>query len=417
MSQFSYKYYLSDENNDADEETDSLRYRGNHEIGQEYGHRYYLSSLSFLEDEKEQQKVEQFIEATKKALFMLGDDDNALNTVQGEGLGTGGGGRGLSENLRRLLLSGSTLHNSKGDEEEGFVTGDDVDVNYGTINTFNNDSISTASSITLNNRKRRRKKVQQIHETDNEGKLIFSGVPRPPFYREVAIRLYLLTKHHRRHWWWWQWRPWKQKQQQQESHLVDATALGMTELKTPSLPSPPPIKKTTKIPSIQHLMAWLHNAGDEGILHLLGMRSTVGTSDDVLLPPDCTELLKAANCPHKKTKNPQQMLTVAARARTKHAHRGQTDLFFGTIIGSPSDQNVVTQNILMDMLHDAVWINIHLFSGQTHPVLEIRVEEGYGARWTIMAKDDEEGDGEGNVVFRGFLEPQMEDGHERKWRH
>jgi hypothetical protein len=37
-------------------------------------------------------------------------------------------------------------------------------------------------------------------------------------------------------------------------------------------------------------------------------------------------------------------------------------------------------------------------------VLEVRTLEGYGARWTS--------DGS---FFRGFLEPHMEDGHEKGW--
>ena len=50
------------------------------------------------------------------------------------------------------------------------------------------------------------------------------------------------------------------------------------------------------------------------------------------------------------------------------------------------------------------WINIH---GLPHEItiIELRVDKGYGIRWQI--------DG----MFRGFLEPQMEDGHEKGWRH
>ena len=51
-----------------------------------------------------------------------------------------------------------------------------------------------------------------------------------------------------------------------------------------------------------------------------------------------------------------------------------------------------------------MWINVHILP-HNEIIVEIRVEEGYGARWKI--------DGE----FRGFHEPQMEGGHENKWRH
>jgi len=51
-----------------------------------------------------------------------------------------------------------------------------------------------------------------------------------------------------------------------------------------------------------------------------------------------------------------------------------------------------------------VWINFHILPHEEH-ILELRVKEGYGIRWTDQA------------VFRGLLEPQMEGGHENKWRH
>jgi hypothetical protein len=39
-------------------------------------------------------------------------------------------------------------------------------------------------------------------------------------------------------------------------------------------------------------------------------------------------------------------------------------------------------------------------------MIEVRVMEGYGLRWTC--------DGS---FFRGFLEPHMEDGHSKGWKH
>lgn len=39
-------------------------------------------------------------------------------------------------------------------------------------------------------------------------------------------------------------------------------------------------------------------------------------------------------------------------------------------------------------------------------MIEIRTIEGYGVRWLHDGTE-----------FRGFLEPQMEDGHEVGWRH
>jgi hypothetical protein len=65
---------------------------------------------------------------------------------------------------------------------------------------------------------------------------------------------------------------------------------------------------------------------------------------------------------------------------------------------------VKAENILNKFLKECVWINIH---GLPHdiPIIELRVDLGYGIRWRI--------DG----VFRGFLEPQMDDGHEKGWKH
>ena len=121
--------------------------------------------------------------------------------------------------------------------------------------------------------------------------------------------------------------------------------------------------------------------------------------------------------------------------------------YFGTIKGNGEYQNKITNEILCNMLDAATWINIHSFSGREYekdgPILEIRVAEGYGARWTATNNNywtktttattiagfsssrndnsdnnsNEGGSGDGVLQFRGFLEPQMEDGHEKKWRH
>jgi hypothetical protein len=98
---------------------------------------------------------------------------------------------------------------------------------------------------------------------------------------------------------------------------------------------------------------------------------------------------------------------VAARARAKHAHRGK-DRFFGLVTANADKQNKETHQIVLLLLRDAAWINIHTFGGTTEPVLEVRVASGYGARWKLETTD---------VFFRGFLEPQMPNGHEQKWRH
>ena len=67
-------------------------------------------------------------------------------------------------------------------------------------------------------------------------------------------------------------------------------------------------------------------------------------------------------------------------------------------------------------MKDASWINIHNFGGTDvcKPVIEVRTMGGYGARWSAVWKENlftpEEN------TFRGFLEPQMDDG-EKRGRH
>jgi len=63
-------------------------------------------------------------------------------------------------------------------------------------------------------------------------------------------------------------------------------------------------------------------------------------------------------------------------------------------------------NILKKILCDASWINIHTLPHDI-PIFEVRNSLGYGARWTAVGRHE----------FRGFLEPQMEDGHDKGWKH
>lgn len=136
-----------------------------------------------------------------------------------------------------------------------------------------------------------------------------------------------------------------------------------------------------------------------GILDLLGVRKTVGTKD--LWPPP-RKLLEACFVePH----SPKAELSVGARALAKHHHRDQTDSWWGTSAGTEKAKNEHALKIMNNILDNATWINIHWLPQEVY-VIEARVAEGYGARWTADAKQ-----------FRGFLEPQMIDGHEVGWRH
>ena len=56
-------------------------------------------------------------------------------------------------------------------------------------------------------------------------------------------------------------------------------------------------------------------------------------------------------------------------------------------------------------LENCIWINIH---GLPHQIgiIELRNDKGYGIRWEVES-----------CFFRGFLEPQIENGHEKHWIH
>lgn len=139
--------------------------------------------------------------------------------------------------------------------------------------------------------------------------------------------------------------------------------------------------------------------GARGLLSLLGVRHTVGSIES--FPPDKSIIIEAFNKKHKQGAN----LTVGARALSKHVHRDQSNGWWGELKGSEQAKNEQSLKILNRILNDAAWINIHSLPGELK-VLEVRGSGGYGARWTHDGKH-----------FRGFLEPQMADGHALKWRH
>ncbi|CAI5475373.1 unnamed protein product [Closterium sp. Yama58-4] len=95
---------------------------------------------------------------------------------------------------------------------------------------------------------------------------------------------------------------------------------------------------------------------------------------------------------------------VGARALSKHWHRGR-DNFWGDASGPDARKNQHALHCLTSLLDGATWMNVHALPHDL-PVFEVRGSEGYGARWSA--------DG---LQFRGFLEPQMPDGHAKRWRH
>ena len=239
--------------------------------------------------------------------------------------------------------------------------------------------------------------------------LPFRGLPRQPYCKELARRLYRLSQimsndlNEKV--------PLVHPMEENQCFLVSAELLGLKEIMEPKLDSLPPIPRTA---TRKNLQSWLCDAGDDCVLRILGMRKTVGTNSRLLLPPPRQVLEEAAMAPHSKGKG-NNRLTVAARARSKHAHRGK-DRFFGVVAGSAEKQNMESAIIVKKLFNEAVWINIHVFGGIEDPVLEVREETGYGGRWQLFASNKSTMI-LATVEFRGFLEPQMPDGHEKGWRH
>lgn len=154
-------------------------------------------------------------------------------------------------------------------------------------------------------------------------------------------------------------------------------------------------------------LSFLDIIKERGVLTLLGLRETTG-SISTSLPPTIDSLSKHFLEQHTKEnpKNPKvkiSILTVGARALCKHSHRA-SEGFWPEATGKEIEKNKKAETILKMFYEKCIWINIH---GLPHDIaiIELRVEKGYGIRWQI--------DG----MFRGFLEPQMEDGHEKGWRH
>jgi len=135
-----------------------------------------------------------------------------------------------------------------------------------------------------------------------------------------------------------------------------------------------------------------------GILTLLRVRKTKGSIDH--FPPSCKQMLAAFYSPHSHAKP----LSVGARALSKHYLRS-TDGWWGDNKGSDPVKNRKAAEVVMKIFERAIWLNIHLLPHDVK-IFEVRLPEGYGARWSH--------DG---LFFRGFLEPQMENGHEAGWMH
>ena len=136
------------------------------------------------------------------------------------------------------------------------------------------------------------------------------------------------------------------------------------------------------------------------LLTFLGIRRTKGSIDNYI-PLDKNILINK----FKELNNAKSKLTVGAKALCKHSHRSVTESFWPGQDGKEIEKNLNAEKMLNLFLDECVWINIHLLPHEL-VIIELRIDKGYGIRWQIN-------DG----MFRGFLEPQMEDGHEKGWIH
>ncbi|RIA91745.1 hypothetical protein C1645_104595 [Glomus cerebriforme] len=156
----------------------------------------------------------------------------------------------------------------------------------------------------------------------------------------------------------------------------------------------------------------------------LGLRTTLGSS--IQLPPSLNDCMKSFTERYiKKNAKPRRKgsvvnsLTVGAKAFSKHFHRDISNSFWGTCNGTEKQKNEQANRILTKILNDVAWINLHSMVHGTR-VFEVRNSEGYGARWEIQnvnTQDISSSDDKTKITFRGFLEPQMKDGHLKGWIH
>jgi len=178
--------------------------------------------------------------------------------------------------------------------------------------------------------------------------------------------------------------------------------------------------------------------------------SALGTT-----PPPVQDCLAAYQVPNSAG------LTAGSRAWSKHCHRsrpqppgsesspnspvedqvgsekgthkskgknkaGKSEGWWGTASGPIPAINEKSLELFWKIMNGATWRNLHWLPHQVL-VYEVRVPEGYGMRWAqdLSPSDDctgEQSDSPQDLskrpwIFRGFLEPQMENGHEVGWRH
>ncbi|KAI5067300.1 hypothetical protein GOP47_0017828 [Adiantum capillus-veneris] len=116
----------------------------------------------------------------------------------------------------------------------------------------------------------------------------------------------------------------------------------------------------------------------EGVKALLGFRSTIGSITEAL--PPSRSLLLASFLEANKTDVVGTKLTSGGRALAKHVHRSSSG-WWGPFSGNDEKKNELALNSISYLIQHACWLNIHHMPPNLF-VFEIRVKEGYGARWT-----------------------------------
>uniref|UniRef100_A0A1J3J009 ASCH domain-containing protein n=1 Tax=Noccaea caerulescens TaxID=107243 RepID=A0A1J3J009_NOCCA len=151
--------------------------------------------------------------------------------------------------------------------------------------------------------------------------------------------------------------------------------------------------------ALAHILSGLSYTG---VQSLLGLSHTIGSIFHALPPP--RSILHSSFMLPYRPKVKGSTLSHGARALAKHVDRS-SDRFWGVLHGDDSDKNRLAMDICDRFISQCCWMNVHIVP--THgEVFEIRVAQGYGARWSR--------DG---TKFIGFLEPYSEDGHSMAWKH
>jgi len=145
--------------------------------------------------------------------------------------------------------------------------------------------------------------------------------------------------------------------------------------------------------------------GVEGLRRCLGLRTTAGTIADVL-PPCLSQLVASFRRRNSEDATCSALLTAGARALAKHCKRSRDGWWGDGLSGTEEQKNRRADDKLVEIIGNPAWENVHALPHDV-VVYEVRNHQGYGARWECTPP----------FKFRGFLEPQMEDGHSVGWVH